>query len=360
MKTSEIKFRLPLLAAGIVSLLLGLWAGLLRMGWQWPIIQPSLPISHGPLMISGFLGTVISLERAVALGRRWMLASPLLSGLGALTVVFAHDSGLGPVLILLGSLGLVLISGLMVRKHLVNYTVVIALGAVAWLVGNSLWVNGRAVSQIVLWWAGFLVLTIAGERLELGRIARPSKLVVNIFSAIIVILLAGLIVSTYNQDLGVSLASISFLLLAIWLLRNDIARKTIRQTGLPRFVAACLLGGYVWLGVSGFLGISFGALSAGPNYDAFLHSLFLGFVMIMIFGHAPIIFPAVLGSPVSYQPVFYVHLALMHISLIVRLTGDLLPLQSLRMWGGVLNALAILLFFFNTVRSIRLGIVAKA
>jgi len=33
-------------------------------------------------MVSGFLGTLISLERAVALKARWPYAAPLLSGLG--------------------------------------------------------------------------------------------------------------------------------------------------------------------------------------------------------------------------------------------------------------------------------------
>ena len=42
------------------------WAGLLRLGWAWPVLQPTLPVSHGPLMVAGFFGTLIALERAVA------------------------------------------------------------------------------------------------------------------------------------------------------------------------------------------------------------------------------------------------------------------------------------------------------
>lgn len=40
--------------------------GLIRLGWQLPALTPSLALAHGPLMISGFLGTLITLERAVA------------------------------------------------------------------------------------------------------------------------------------------------------------------------------------------------------------------------------------------------------------------------------------------------------
>ena len=54
-----------LLAA--LALLAGLWAGLLRLGWQLPPLSLRLPAQHGPLMVTGFPGTLISPERAVAL-----------------------------------------------------------------------------------------------------------------------------------------------------------------------------------------------------------------------------------------------------------------------------------------------------
>jgi hypothetical protein len=90
------------------------------------------------------------------------------------------------------------------------------------------------------------------------------------------------------------------LAIALWLLRFDIARKTIRQKGLPRFAATCLLSGYVWLGVSGLLGLLQGAVIAGPRYDAFLHTVLIGFVISMIFGHAPIIF-RMLRLPITFN-----------------------------------------------------------
>ena len=62
------RLRFPLLALGIGSLFCGVWAGLLRFGWSLPAGRANLIELHGPLMVFGFLGTVISLERAVALG----------------------------------------------------------------------------------------------------------------------------------------------------------------------------------------------------------------------------------------------------------------------------------------------------
>jgi len=53
------------LAAGALAMAVGLWMGLVRLGVDLP--GTGLSDLHGALMICGFLGTVISLERAVAL-----------------------------------------------------------------------------------------------------------------------------------------------------------------------------------------------------------------------------------------------------------------------------------------------------
>ncbi len=80
--------------------------------------------------------------------------------------------------------------------------------------------------------------------------------------------------------------------------------------------------------------VVYGNPAAGPLYDAVLHAVFVGFVFSMIFGHAPIIFPSVLGRPIPYRSFFYVHAALLHAALAARLVGDLLLLPSLRVWGS--------------------------
>jgi hypothetical protein len=242
------RHRLPLLALAILSMLAALWAGWIRLGWQWPALQPTLPLAHGSLMVSGFLGTLIAVERAIALQKRWMYLAPLLSGVGGILLIIGIKGAAGPLLITLGSIGLVLIFGVIVKQHPALYTVVMALGALAWLVGNSLWLAGWPVYHIVLWWMGFLVLTVAGERLELGRLLRLSRLSQGLFLAAGILYLASLVILLPAADLGTRLAGIAMIALALWLLRYDIARRTVRQTGLPRYAALCLLTGYVWLG----------------------------------------------------------------------------------------------------------------
>ena len=92
-----------------------------------------------------------------------------------------------------------------------------------------------------------------------------------------------------------------------------------------------------------------GPVAAGLSYDAMLHAVFVGFVFSMIFGHAPIIVPVVLGRRLIYRPRFYVHLGGLHASLVLRIVGDLAPWLPGRRWGRLLNALAIVLFFASTV-----------
>ena len=344
--------RFPLMAMAVVALLAALWGGLLRLGWGWPIMRPTLPAAHGPLMVSGFLGTLIGLERAVALGRRWTYAGPALSGLGGLALILGLPGVAGPMLMAMGSLTLVVVFAVIIRRQPGLSEIIMGIGALAWLVGNGLWLSGWPIFRVVGWWAGFLVLTIAGERLELSRFLPISRADRAAFLAAVGLFAAGLVLACAAFDMGARLSGLGLLVLSFWLLRHDIARRAVHKAGLTRFVAVSLLSGYLWLGVAGLLGLRFGGLAAGPHYDAWLHAIFLGFVFAMIFGHAPIIFPAVLGVAVPFRPAFYSHLALLHLSLVLRVVGDVAAWWPGRLWGGLLNAVAVLLFLANMARAV--------
>ncbi len=362
----ESKIRFPLMAMGLLTLLAALWAGLIRMGWGWPVWQPALPINHGPLMISGFLGTVIGVERAVALsslqraGKNyyWTYLGPLLTGLGGLALMLGLPSPVGPWLVTLGSFNLVIVFIVILRIEWAIHTATMATGAWLWLVGNSLWLWGWPIYTVVFWWAGFLTLTIAGERLELSRILRLPRRIRHYFVAATGIFLVGLVLALVSPNIGARIIGLGLVALSAWLLRYDVARYTVRKPGLTRFIAACLLTGYVWLAIAGILSLRMGAVTAGFNYDAIQHAIFVGFVISMIFGHAPIIFPAITGKPIPFQPAFYAHLALLHLSLLLRVVGDLAGWLPGRQLGGLLNVIAILLFLANTVRAIVKGAAA--
>lgn len=342
-------YRLPLMVLAMISLILALWAGLQRFGWAMPSLHRALPMAHGPLMISGFLGTLISLERAVALRRLWPYVAPVLTGAGGLMLACGIGGGAGPLLMTLGSLVLVVIFAVLLRQQNERFMQVMAAGAVALFVGNVWWLAGALVPQVVHWWLGFLILTIAGERLELSRMLRHEKVVERRFLVVAPAFVAGLVIASFAPDAGIRLTGLATILLALWLVMYDVARHTIRATDLTRYIAACLLSGYFWLATGGLLLLIYGQEMAGPVYDACLHAIFVGFVFSMIFGHAPIIFPSVMGVPVFYRPYFYAPLVLLHLSLILRVVADLAFLLDLRRWGGLGTALAIVLFLVGVV-----------
>ena len=343
--------RIPLLALGALSLVAGIWGGLLRLGWQLPVPSTAVVSDHGALMVCGFLGTLIGVERAVALGRWWAYAAPLFTGVGSVAVLVGAPAGLGVGAIVVGSVIFLIASLRVVLRQPASFTITMAVGAAAWVVGNGLWWMGRPIFGLVWWWAAFLLLTIAAERLELSRLMhRPKSATRNLFAAC-ALFLVGVVAATWWQDAGTRIAGAGMVAVALWLTLHDLARRTVRQTGLTRYVAVCLLSGYAWLMASGAMLMVHGRLAAGVEYDAALHAFFIGFVFSMIFGHAPIIFPAVLRVAVHYRPLFYFPLVLLHMSLVARVVGDLSALANARLWGGALNAVAIVGFIATMVWS---------
>ncbi|HZD73669.1 MAG TPA: hypothetical protein VE776_07260 [Actinomycetota bacterium] len=335
----------PLMAAAVVALLTGLWAGLVRLGLPVPAGRDGLAQAHGPLMVLGFLGTFITLERAVALGAAWAYAAPAAAGAGGLTIAIGAPDGLGQALLTAG--GLILI-GIFVALHRVQpslHNMVLAAGAGCWVIAGGLWLAGWDVPRFVPWLVAFLVLTIAGERLELSRLAGARAGARRLFLAAAGLFAAGLLASPAAEPTGVRVAGAGLVALAGWLVRYDVARRTIRTRGVTRYMAAGLLTGYGWLAVTGALWAAVGRMTDGPAYDAMLHAVFLGFVISMIFAHAPVIIPAVLGRPLPYHPVLYAPLVLLHASLLLRLVGgDLAGNLAAWQWGGTLNEVALLLF----------------
>lgn len=343
--------RALLLLTVATALLGGLGSGLARLGWQMDSLSRDWIMVHGALMISGFLGTLICLERAVALASRyrWSMAVPAVNAVGTVSLLVLPDATLPRTLLMLGSLGLVLLFGVMLRLHPSRDVIIMAAGALCWLAGNRLWMAGEPIYQVVHLWTAFLILTIVGERLELSRVRRLTRTSETLLVLAAVVYLAGVSLTVFNLDAGVRVLGVGAILMAGWLLRYDVARRTIRQTSLPRYIAACLLMGYVWLGFGGLMAVWKGAIYAGPDYAMILHAFLLGFVFSMIFGHAPIILPALTGLRLNYTPLLYGHLLLLHTTLVYRMYGNLDSNFTARQQGGLLNVAAVLLFLGITL-----------
>lgn len=278
-----------------------------------------------------------------------MFLVPLLGGVG--WVVWFFSPLAGKTLFLVGSAGMVAILGVMFKRETQLYTATMLSGGLSWLLGNLLWLMGRPIFEIVMLWIAFLVLTIGGERLELNRVLRLSKREQWFFRGIVGLLVVAALFSVFHLDWGARLSGVSYLLLFGWFLRKDIAFRNLRHSQpLTRFISISLASGFVWLGIGGLLFIVLGKMVGGMYYDALLHALFVGFVGSMIFGHAPIIFPALFGFTAQFSKTLYIPLVLLHLSLALRIIGDFTLSMELRQWGGLFNVMAALLYLGLTAR----------
>ncbi|HSN20173.1 MAG TPA: NnrS family protein, partial [Usitatibacter sp.] len=284
---------------------------------------------------------VISLERAIALGKPFGYGSPLAAGLGAVLILLGlREAGL--VVELVAPLFLLAVGIDLVRRQPLTHIVLLLVASACWLVGNALNLAGAAPNACAAWWFAFLVLTIAAERLEMTRLMQRPPIAARLFHAAVAIVLAGALSQTLFPEAGGIVFGAGLVALAAWCAAFDLARRTVLTEGFSRYAAVALLAGYAWLAVGGF---AWGMMSTvSPAWrDAALHSLGLGFVFSMILAHAPVVVPVVTRRRMRYTPFFYVPLALLHASLVARLAGGPGAFR-LREAGGILNAVALLVF----------------
>ncbi|RBY79675.1 hypothetical protein DQ240_22565 [Blastococcus sp. TF02A-26] len=344
-----------LLVPGGVALLAGLDAALLLLDLPAPVRLDRLPQVHGMLLVLGFVGTLVALERAVALRRRAGFLAPALLGTGGLLLLAPVPLRLGQAVQLLGAAAFVAVYVALWRRQRDDAVLVQALGAVLAAGALILWLGGVPVPLLLPWLVGFVVLTIGGERLELARLTLgPGAGTTLVLLA--AGLLGGIVAALLWPRTGAVLLGVALLVLVGWLASHDVARRTIRARGLTRFMAGCMLAGYFWLAVAGAVWTVGGAATTGTRYDAVVHAVFLGFTISMIMAHAPVILPAVLRRPLPYHPVLVVPAVLLHGSLALRLwVGDALGSEAAWRWGGVLNIAAVTLFVLLAVGSVVAG-----
>lgn len=344
-RTQSPRFRLVLLIPGGLALLAGLDAALLLLGVSAPISADRLAAAHGTLMVLGFVGTVIALERAVALGAWWGYAAPALTGVGAIAVVSPLPNRVGESLLVAGTGLLAIVFVPLWRRRRDPAVLIQAMGAVLATGAAVLQLGGVEPSRYVTFMAGFVILVIAGERLELSRLTQAGVRAEKPLLAASGVLCATMLLGLLFPSWGLPSVGLALLVLVGLLVRSDAARHTVAGTGLPRFSAVALLAGYAWLAVAGVVLLVDPNPTVGGGYDAVVHSVFLGFTMSMIMAHAPVILPAVLRRPLPYHPVMYLPLVLLHVALVVRVVlGDARGSSVAWRLGGVGNVVALLAF----------------
>ena len=326
-----------------VSLLAGLDGALLLLSVWSPVMSTRLSEWHGPLMVLGFVGTVICLERAVALGHRLAYLVPAVSGLGVIVLLapLPFDSArAGLALLTLAQLGLLTIYVPLWRRSHDDAVVIQGAGAFCAAGAAALLTTGAHVSQIVGWLACYMILTICGERLELSRLTMARN---RALSALCLAVVAALLVSVVSPAIGWRVLGVVLIGLAVWLCRHDVARGGLRRGGQAAYIGTLLMIGYLWLATAGIVCTIQRPPTSRNGYDAVVHSLFLGFTMGMILGHAPIILPAVLQVRLEWTTWFWLPAFLLEASLLVRIgIGDGLDRSAAVQAGGTVNVLSLL------------------
>jgi hypothetical protein len=319
----------------------GVLAGLARLGIHagW---GGSHALAHGPLFVLGVFGTVVSLERAQALGARWALATPAAFAASAVAMLFALP--LAPWLAAASGFGMVTINVVAVGRRPSQVPWLLLAGSALLLLGNIQWARGAPVFLLAPAWMGFFVLTIAAERQRHSRNVSPPRWASHMFVAIVTGFVLAVGLSTVGVSAGIRLLGAAMVSLALWQLRFDIARETIRQAGYARFMGIGARAGMGWLLIGGGVLLLRELPPAGPVYDAALHAVFVGYVLSTAFAHSLDVLPTVAGVRVPFTPFLYGPLILLHVSLAVRVFGDLAGSLPLRQLGAIGNALAIALF----------------
>lgn len=326
----------------VLALVMGIAGGWVRIGYLGMMI-PGTAANHGVLMVGGFLGTLISLERSMVMkSKKWLLI-PLTSGLSIPALLMVPGwPAFGHSLLLAASLGLMAIMYLQSLRHPVIYQYVMTMGVVLWMAGNFMLLYSGFVPAAVPWWIGFILFTIVGERLELSKFLPTPKWAKNGLLLLLALFFIGIWIPFHRY--GNILMGSSAILISYWLLHFDMAKIASKKADQFKYIGIGLRVGYVWLTLHGIVLCFFE--SHALYYDLYIHTFFLGFTFSMIWAHAPIILPMVLDIRQNpYHPILWIGWTVFQFSLLVRILFSLIGLPEWRTFFGMINGWTILGMF---------------
>jgi hypothetical protein len=341
--------RLPIVLLAMFCLLSGIWSGLNRVGWNL-YVTPAIA-HHGAMMVGGFLGTLIALEKIIPMKRGFLYSIPVMNALSVLFFFTGHPQISVGVLIVSGiALSLVFIYYFRIQQSIIF--ILMLAGSLCWLIGNILLLTSQFYPLVFPWWVAFALFIIVAERLDLTRFLPVSRREKSLVPVLLFLFVAGVFLSFHGS--GNLVCGFSLIGISVWLLRYDLIALNMKKTGMPKYIAIALLTGYISLLLTGVL--FFTLSDQWLTYDALVHSFFIGFVFSMIFAHGPMILPGIMGiNAAPFHPILYAWLALLQVSWLIRLFADVLIDMEIRRISGLLSAAAILGYFATmavlTIRS---------
>ena len=300
------------------------------------------------LMVLGFVGTVVALERAVALGRVWGYGAPAGLGLGGLALLTPLPLNAGRILLVLGAA--IARRGVRARCGAGSRPTPSLVQS-----GGAVLATGRRCCGSAACRSRRCCRGSSGSWFSPSSASGSSWPASWSWTAprhASLVAISGAVMAGAGASLLWPAAG--YPLLGAALLGSDRLADPVRRRPAhrPRQRAAALHGGLpahrlrVARRGRRRLAARRPAVRPAAATTLVVHAVFLGFVMSMIMAHAPVILPAVLRRPLPYHPVMYLPAALLVGSLLLRtVVGDLRGRAvGLAVGGGSLNVVALLLF----------------
>lgn len=328
----------------------GIWRIALTRGFLLPSIPEWFP-PHGHLMVGGFLGAVIMLERFLGLRESRLIWVPYAY---SLTAIFLH-TGFWPVRVL----HVIALAGWLLHRWLAfrafHHMEKPLAEAVAYLtLSSALMFPGGlpARPDVALAALSFPATAIFVERLELSLSFRKRGVRIVFWGLIAWSLCWTLSVwfsSTVFELIPIRWMGILTLLLTISVAYYDTAlRFSGPETaqGMYRYLRVALRFAYTWLFAGSLAMICWTVIPAAIVKDVLFHLMGLGFIFTMILAHAPLILPSALGKLPS-QKAPWIPFVIFQLMTTIRILGDFSVLYGMSawMWSGWITGTVHLLSF---------------
>ncbi len=381
------KVRLLPIFAALAFMLLGLVSGVLRLMLVNGVVIRFPPLErfyvlHSEIMVFGFLGILIMFERVIGVevlpkDRRPptvklmipVFVTGLLLYLTGSVVQINTVVVLGGVLMAVGSLLFAYaVWWLFFRggDHLAMYFMLLGVGAltIASLVSTRIVTWDQ--SGLALLFLSYPVLFIIGERVELTRFGsgilgrRNFKTALAIASTGLTLL----IINTVLLPIPLLLGGAAVCYLAVIGITYRVESMSLRRLSkirypINRYVTIHTTAAYYWITTGlALLLLRLVWVSNPFLYDAFIHSIAVGFVGTMILAHGPVILPAILKRPMVSKTLSLIPLLLLTLGNLIRVAGDLVKpfffdIAAAIGYSGLLILASVLAFLIMMVHAMQ-------
>ncbi|MDG6941258.1 MAG: hypothetical protein JRM76_07805 [Nitrososphaerota archaeon] len=369
------------MGASIAFMLLALMAGIFRLMAQngvGPVVLGNLFALHPLLMVFGFIAGMIVTERIAGVEllphtkqTRLSLAIPpfIFVGMAVEMLGFLFDLALasyvGAALLVVASLlFLSLLRSFLTMGREKMSVLFMVVSGVALLLSALLSAFSLPAGNVgfVMTLLLFPVVFVLGERVELTSLATKSSSDRFVPALIMVAVALGLFGLDAWSLTSMTLVAFGLtgLTFGFFLVNERKARPNATALPFQKYVRNHVELAYVWGLAGSVFGVAYSLSPLFVFYDAFIHSLALGFIGLMFLAHGPIILPMVTRRQFDNAKLSSIPLAILMVALVTRIGSELALLYD-GAWllnlsvavSGWLVLLAVAAFFVEILRGTR-------